>query len=325
MTERDPLFPDAGFEPLRAPGTDLQPPARHAMLAPPVPAASTVPAASIVPAAQQNPDSTLRTDRIPIVPTTGGAVAVDPAPAAPESGAEALLVAHDVTRVFKTPAGDRVANNHIDLSVRPGELVVLAGPSGAGKTTLLNLLAGLDRPTSGQVMLAGQNYAQSSDRQLSQLRREYIGYVFQSFGLLPMLSARENVEVPLRLLRMPAAERDARVDEVLAEVGLTGHGEQRPYELSGGQQQRVSLARALVARPRLLLADEPTAQLDSATAGTILELIQHLVHRLGVAAVVTTHDESLMALADRVVLLHDGIAVNAPAQRVGVSGQHSSD
>ncbi|MDQ2844950.1 MAG: ABC transporter ATP-binding protein [Actinomycetota bacterium] len=218
-----------------------------------------------------------------------------------------------------------MANNHIDLSVRPGELVVLAGPSGAGKTTLLNLLAGLDRPTSGQVMLAGQNYAQSSDRQLSQLRREYIGYVFQSFGLLPMLSARENVEVPLRLLRMPAAERDARVDEVLAEVGLTGHGEQRPYELSGGQQQRVSLARALVARPRLLLADEPTAQLDSATAGTILELIQHLVHRLGVAAVVTTHDESLMALADRVVLLHDGIAVNAPAQRVGVSGQHSSD
>ncbi|MDQ6658755.1 MAG: ABC transporter ATP-binding protein [Actinomycetota bacterium] len=215
--------------------------------------------------------------------------------------------------MFKTPAGDRVANNHIDLSVRPGELVVLAGPSGAGKTTLLNLLAGLDRPTSGQVTLAGQNYAQSSDRQLSKLRREYIGYVFQSFGLLPMLSARENVEVPLRLLRMPAAERDARVDEVLADVGLTGHGEQRPYELSGGQQQRVSLARALVARPRLLLADEPTAQLDSATAGTVLELIQQLVHRLGVAAVVTTHDQSLMALADRVVLLHDGTAVNAPA------------
>lgn len=294
MTEHDPLFPDAGFEPLHPPDAEVHAPARHAAPGPTL----TVPAATAT---------------------------VDPVPASPPSGSEALLVAHDVTRVFKTPAGDRVANNHIDLSVRPGELVVLAGPSGAGKTTLLNLLAGLDRPTSGQVMLAGQNYAQSSDRQLSQLRREYIGYVFQSFGLLPMLSARENVEVPLRLLRMPAAERDARVDEVLAEVELTGHGEQRPYELSGGQQQRVSLARALVARPRLLLADEPTAQLDSATAGTILELIQHLVHRLGVAAVVTTHDESLMALADRVVLLHDGTAINAPAQPVGASGRHSSD
>lgn len=296
MTERDPLFPDAGFEPTPPPRTELPSAPRHAVAAPAPP---------IDGAAQREWDASPPTDRISPV-----------APAGTTAEAEALLVAHAVTRVFSTPAGDRVANNHIDLSVRPGELVVLAGPSGAGKTTLLNLLAGLDRPTSGQVMLAGRNYAQSSDRQLSQLRREYIGYVFQSFGLLPMLSARENVEVPLRLLRMPAAERDARVDEVLAEVGLTGHGEQRPYELSGGQQQRVSLARALVARPRLLLADEPTAQLDSATAGTILELIQHLVHRLGVAAVVTTHDETLMALADRVVLLHDGTAIAAQEQPV---------
>ena len=233
----------------------------------------------------------------------------------------ALLVASGVTRVFRSPAGDRVANDRVDLVARPGELVVLAGPSGAGKTTLLNLLAGLDRPTSGRVSLAGKDYAGLGDRELSQLRREYIGYVFQAFGLLPMLSARENVEVPLRLLRTAPAVRDARVREVLGEVGLAGHLDQRPYELSGGQQQRVSLARALVARPRLLLADEPTGQLDSATAGTIIELIQHLVHRLGVAAVVTTHDETLMAMADRVVLLHDGRASELPGtQRPAAAG-----
>jgi len=237
----------------------------------------------------------------------------------------ALLMASGVTRVFRSPAGDRVANDHIDLVARPGELVVLAGPSGAGKTTLLNLLAGLDRPTSGRVSLAGKDYAELSDGELSQLRREYIGYVFQAFGLLPMLSARENVEVPLRLLRTAPAARDARVIEVLGEVGLAGHLDQRPNELSGGQQQRVSLARALVARPRLLLADEPTGQLDSATAGTIIELIRHLVHRSGVAAVVTTHDETLMAMADRVVLLHNGRATGLPAddQRPAAGGRHA--
>lgn len=242
------------------------------------------------------------------------------------AAAEPLLIADGLTRVFRTgrrgtSGTERVANDHIDLQVRPGELVVVAGPSGAGKTTLLNLLAGLDRPTSGSVALDGRIYADCNDRQLSQLRREYIGYVFQAFGLLPMLSARENVEVPLRLLRMPPAERDARVVEVLGEVGLAGHLDQRPYELSGGQQQRVSLARALVARPRLLLADEPTGQLDSATAGGILELIQHLVHRLGVAAVVATHDEELMGLADRLVQLKDGVVVQP--EPAAVAGRHS--
>lgn len=230
-------------------------------------------------------------------PATDRLPAVDEAP---------LLVARGLRRVFVTAAGERVANDGIDLTVAPGELVVLAGPSGAGKTTLLNLLAGLDRPTSGTVTLAGKDYAGLADRDLSELRREYIGYVFQSFGLLPMLSARENVEVPLRLLRTGSSERDSRVLEVMAEVGLAGHLDQRPHELSGGQQQRVSLARALVARPRLLLADEPTAQLDSATAGTILGLVGDLVHRHRVAAVVTTHDEALMGLADRIVHLHDG-------------------
>ncbi len=278
---------------------------------------------------QQIPPGSASTSGIPGAGSlVAGADQRQPSPTAgmPDPGRDvgpdrALLVARGVTRVFRSPAGDRVANDHIDLVARPGELVVLAGPSGAGKTTLLNLLAGLDRPTSGRVSLAGKDYAELGDRELSQLRREYIGYVFQAFGLLPMLSARENVEVPLRLLRTAPAVREARVLEVLGEVGLAGHLDQRPYELSGGQQQRVSLARALVARPRLLLADEPTGQLDSATAGTIIELIQHLVHRLGVAAVVTTHDETLMALADRVVLLNDGRASELPGtQRPAATG-----
>ncbi|NNG36353.1 ABC transporter ATP-binding protein [Nakamurella aerolata] len=219
-----------------------------------------------------------------------------------------LLQAEQLTRVFGTPSGDLVANNRIDLAVAPGELVAVVGPSGAGKSTLLNLLAGLDRPTSGTVRVAGVDITNAGANELARVRREYIGYVFQAFGLLPMLSAAENIEIPLRLLRMAPDERTARIDEVLAEVGLTGHGKQRPNELSGGQQQRVALARALVARPALLLADEPTGQLDSATAETILELIGELVHQHRVAAVVTTHDESLMALADRVLLIGDGVA-----------------
>lgn len=236
-----------------------------------------------------------------------------------------LLRAAGVSRVFNTAAGDRVANEHVDLSVERGELVVLIGPSGAGKSTLLNLLAGLDRPTEGSVSLDGNDYANLSDGQLAELRRDRIGYVFQAFGLLPMLSARENVEIPLRLARTAPVERDRRVVEILTELGLAAHLNQRPGELSGGQQQRVALARALVGRPQLILADEPTAQLDSATAGRILSLIHDLVRRHAVAAVVTTHDPALVDLADRVIELRSGRATpfrrtaGAPAAAGSVS------
>ena len=225
------------------------------------------------------------------------------------------LRAEKLTRTFSSSAGDVHACVDIDIQVHPGELVVVRGASGAGKTTLLNLLGGLDRPTSGRVWIGDVETTSLDEDALAQLRREQLGFVFQSFGLIPVLSAAENVEVPLRLQRMPAAERNARVAESLELVGLAGHAAQRPYELSGGQQQRVGIARALAARPQLLLADEPTGQLDSGTAATVMDLIGELVHARGVAAVVTTHDPALVRRADRVLELHDGRvrAATAPA------------
>lgn len=216
------------------------------------------------------------------------------------------LRAESVSRVFETRGEAVHAVQEVSLEVRPGELLVVTGPSGAGKTTLLNLLGGLDRPTSGRVLLGDDELSALGEDELAAVRRDRLGYVFQSFGLIPVLSAAENVEVPLRLQRMPQAERNARVAESLELVGLGGHAAQRPYELSGGQQQRVGIARALAARPQLLLADEPTGQLDSGTAATVMDLIGELVHSRGVAAVVTTHDAAIVRLADRVVELHDG-------------------
>ena len=197
----------------------------------------------------------------------------------------------------------------VDVEVRAVRLTVVRGPSGSGKTTLLNLLGGLDRPTSGRVLLGDDVLSELSEAELAAARRDRIGYVFQNFGLIPVLSAAENVEVPLRLRRMERGQRDERVAEVLELVGLTRHAGQRPGELSGGQQQRVGIARALVARPEVLIADEPTGQLDSETAERIMDLILEVTRIRGTATVVATHDPLLISRADEVLELRDGRVV----------------
>ncbi|WP_314291856.1 ABC transporter ATP-binding protein [Arachnia propionica] len=197
----------------------------------------------------------------------------------------------------------------VDVEVRAGRLTVVRGPSGSGKTTLLNLLGGLDRPTSGRVLLGDDVLSELSEAELAAARRDRIGYVFQNFGLIPVLSAAENVEVPLRLRRMERGQRDERVAEVLELVGLIRHAGQRLGELSGGQQQRVGVARALVARPEVLIADEPTGQLDSETAERIMDLILEVTRIRGTATVVATHDPLLISRADEVLELRDGRVV----------------
>lgn len=211
-----------------------------------------------------------------------------------------------LTRTYRSAAGDVQACVDVDIHVRQGQLVVVRGASGAGKTTLLNMLGGLDRPTSGRVLLAGTDLSTLDEDALARARRETLGFIFQSFGLIPILSAAENVELPLRITRTPPAERDERVADALRLVGLSAHAAQRPGELSGGQQQRVGIARAIVAQPRVLIADEPTGQLDSRTAAGVMDLLGDLVRSQGLAAVVSTHDPLLVQRADSVLELHDG-------------------
>jgi putative ABC transport system ATP-binding protein len=187
-----------------------------------------------------------------------------------------------------------------------GELVALKGRSGSGKTTLLNIVGGLDRPDRGRVHVDGRDLADLGEDGLLALRRDRVGFVFQSFGLIPILTAAENVGVPLRLRRADPREREERVELLLSLVGLADHARQRPGELSGGQQQRVAIARALANDPALLIADEPTGQLDAETGLAVMELLRAVVHSQRVTALVATHDLTLLDLADRVLELRDG-------------------
>ena len=197
----------------------------------------------------------------------------------------------------------------VDLDVLTGELVALVGRSGSGKTTLLNLVGGLDRPDEGSVIVDGVDVAALTEDGQDQLRRDEVSFVFQTFGLIPVLTAAENVGLPLRLREAPVAERERRVELLLELVGLSEHALQRPDELSGGQQQRVAIARALAASPRLLVADEPTGQLDSETGLSVMALIRGVVEAEGMTALVATHDPVMIALADRAVHLVDGLLV----------------
>lgn len=217
------------------------------------------------------------------------------------------LVGRGLGRTFSTGAVSVRALHDVGVEVYRGEFTAVTGPSGSGKTTLLNILGGLDRPDDGRVTLAdGRSLQEFSESEVMDLRRRRIGSVIQDFALLPILSAAENVEVPLRLLRIGARERDERVAQILERVGLARHSHQRPSELSGGQQQRVGVARALVADPHILIADEPTGQLDSETAGSIMDLILTLTRERGLAAVLATHDQNLVDRADKVVELVNG-------------------
>ncbi|GIE82052.1 ABC transporter ATP-binding protein [Actinoplanes philippinensis] len=218
----------------------------------------------------------------------------------------ALVSVRGVHRRFGSGPSTVHALRGVSFDVEAGSMVALVGRSGSGKTTLLNVVGGLDRPDEGSVVVDGDEVTGLGEDGLSRLRREKVSYVFQTFGLIPVLSAAENVGAPLRLARTPAADREKRVALLLELVGLSGHAAQRPGEMSGGQQQRVAIARALAASPRLLIADEPTGQLDAETGRSVMALLRAVVESEGVTALVSTHDPVMMALADRVIRISDG-------------------
>lgn len=206
----------------------------------------------------------------------------------------------------------------ISLSVPKGEFAALLGASGSGKSTLMNLLAGLDHATSGAIFVEGQNLAEFNSEQLAQYRRLTVGMVFQSFNLVPTMTLMENVELPMRFAEVERGERNARVQEALKAVGLTGRLEHRPSEMSGGEQQRAALARALVNRPKILLADEPTGNLDSKTGTEILDLIRNLNRSLGMTVIMVTHERALAdRYADRLIFLGDGKLINETTNVAG--------
>ncbi|MFE4335360.1 ABC transporter ATP-binding protein [Streptomyces sp. NPDC056831] len=230
---------------------------------------------------------------------SGAAVAEDPARGA-------MVRVEDLHRSYGTGAAAVHALRGVSFEVPRGELVALKGRSGSGKTTLLNLVGGLDSPDGGRITVGGTDLAELGENGLLELRRDRIGFIFQSFGLIPILTAAENVGVPMRLRKADPREREDRVALLLSMVGLADHAAQRPGELSGGQQQRVAIARALANRPALLIADEPTGQLDAETGLAVMELLRAVVRSEGVTALVATHDAQLLGLADRVLELSDG-------------------
>ena len=242
-------------------------------------------------------------------PTTTGATATSATATGP------MVAVTDLRRSFGTGERTVHALRGISFSVGRGELTALKGRSGSGKTTLLNLVGGLDAPTGGSIALDGIDLGGLNEDGRLALRRERIGFVFQSFGLIPMLTAAENVGVPMRLRKVLPAEREERAHTLLALVGLADHANQRPGELSGGPQQRVAIARALANDPGLIIADEPTGQLDSETGRSIMELLRAVVRSEGVTVLVATHDPTLMELADRVIELHDGRIVEEDAEQ----------
>ncbi len=231
----------------------------------------------------------------------------DDSPTTPEI--DPVISARGLTRVFGSGSVSVVAVNQVTLDVMPGETLAFMGRSGSGKTTLLNLLSGLDQPTSGQVLFQGNDLASFNESGLVELRRHKISFIFQSFGLMPLLSAQENVELPLHLSGLGWRERRRRAQEALQLVGLRSRARHRPYELSGGEQQRASIARALVTGPEVMFADEPTGELDTTTASTIAAILQDISAKHGTTVLIATHDPALASIATRTLELVDGALV----------------
>jgi putative ABC transport system ATP-binding protein len=223
-----------------------------------------------------------------------------------DAAPEVMVAVREVTRTFGSGHTAVHALREVSFTIRRGQLVAVCGRSGSGKTTLLNIIGGLDMPSSGSLEVVGQDVTRMTERGRMTLRRNTVAFIFQSFGLIPMLSAAENVGIPLRITGTQSRAREERVATMLSIVGLSEHAAHRPNELSGGQQQRVAIARALAGSPKLLIADEPTSQLDLETGRQIMRLLLTVVRSEGITALVATHDEALMDLADEILLLEDG-------------------
>ena len=211
-----------------------------------------------------------------------------------------------ISRTFILPSGDIDAVKNVSLRIKKGEFIIISGPSGAGKTTLLNMVSGIDLPSSGEVMISGNSIKRFSKNQLNELRRKTIGMVFQAHALMPLLSAYENVELPLRILGISRKERKNKTEEILEILGLKYRMSHRPYELSGGERQRVSVARALVRKPKILVADEPTSQLDSVNTEIVFEQIKDICKKFNTTVVLATHDQRMKKFGDKLFNMRSG-------------------
>ncbi len=217
-----------------------------------------------------------------------------------------VIIAENLSKTYHTGEVDVHAINSVTLTIKRGEFTAMAGPSGSGKTTLLNLVSGLDKPTSGRALLAGKPISEMSGGELSDYRRDHIGFIFQSYNLIPVLTVKENIEYIMLLQSVPGTERTKRVAEILELVGLEGMERRRPTQLSGGQQQRVAIARAMVSQPDIILADEPTANIDSKTGSSLLDMMRKLNEDRGMTFVFSTHEKMIMEKSKRLITLKDG-------------------
>jgi putative ABC transport system ATP-binding protein len=221
-------------------------------------------------------------------------------------GSNHIMAAKELVKTYQDNGLPVEAIRGIDLEIHSGEFAALVGPSGSGKTTFLNLISGLDNPTSGQVWLNGREISQMSGKELSDFRRDNIGFIFQAYNLIPVLTVEENIEYVMMLQGVPKEQRHQRVLDMLKEVGLDGYQDRLPPKLSGGQQQRVAVARAMVTKPSIILADEPTANLDSKTAEALMEMMHDLNHKTKMTFIFSTHDKLVMDKAERIITIKDG-------------------